>query len=284
LQSVITVILSRIIFYIKAAQLIRRVFEVNLEVNRSQQKGLCGLATQDSALPLNGVGANGETAESITHARREYLAEIYRLQSSTDEPVTTTAVAVRLEVSPPAVVRMIRRLSLEGYLRRQPYKGVRLTPEGEREALKSIRRHRLLEAFLVTVMKFGWDEVHEHAHGMESVINEQFEDRMDELAGYPKRCPHGDPIPSKDGQMPAINDVSLAATPLGTEGVIRRIRNHTPDKLRYLAEHQLVPGAAITLLNRAPFNGPVRLKAPNGEHVLGAEMANDLFIEIGRGA
>ncbi len=230
------------------------------------------------------TGSSGEhhdeSAEAITHARREYLAEIYRLQASIDEPVTTTAVAMRLEVSPPAVVRMIRRLAKEGYLRRQPYKGVRLTSEGVREALKSIRRHRLLEAFLVTVMKFGWDEVHDHAHGMDAVINDQFEDRMDELAGYPTRCPHGDPIPSKDGLMPPIRDVSLADVPLGTVGIIRRIRNHTPDKLRYLAEHKLVPGTNITLLNRAPFSGPVRLKTPAGEQVLGTEMANDLFIEL----
>jgi DtxR family Mn-dependent transcriptional regulator len=165
-------------------------------------------------------------------------------------------------------------------LRRQPYRGFRLTPEGEREALKSIRRHRLLEAFLVTVMKFRWDEVHDHAHGLDEVINEQFEDRMDELSGFPKRCPHGDPIPTKDGQLPPIHDVSLADVPLGTAGIIRRIRHHTPDKLRYLADHKLVPGTRITLVNRAPFNGPVRLKAPDGEHVLGSEMANDLFIEL----
>jgi DtxR family Mn-dependent transcriptional regulator len=256
----------------------QRKFEVKLEVNRGQQKGLCGLEGK-LALPSLEEHEN-DSAEAITHARREYLAEVYRLQSSTDEPVTTTALAVRLEVSPPAVVRMIRRLAKEGYLRRQPYKGVRLTPEGVREALKSIRRHRLLEAFLVTVMKFGWDEVHDHAHGLDGVINDQFEDRMDELSGFPNRCPHGDPIPSKDGVMPAIKDVSLADVPLGTAGVIRRIRNHTPEKLRYLAEHQLVPGTDIVLVNRAPFSGPVRLKTPQGEHVLGSEMANDLFIEM----
>jgi DtxR family Mn-dependent transcriptional regulator len=226
------------------------------------------------------MGAEAEGADSITHARREYLAEIYRLQTTSEEPVTTTALALRLEVSPPAVVRMVRRLALEGYLRRQPYRGFRLTPEGEREALKSIRRHRLLEAFLVTVMKFGWDEVHEHAHGLDAVINDQFEDRMDELSGFPRRCPHGDPIPGRDGQMPPINDVSLATVPLGTDSVIRRIRNHTPEKLRYLAEHKLVPGTSITLINRAPFNGPVRIKAPHGEQVLGSEMANDLFVEV----
>ncbi len=251
-----------------------------MEVNRSEQKGLCGLKGETSFKPVS-TDSHGENEalEAITHARREYLAEIYRLQQSTDEPVTTTALADRLEVSPPAVVRMMRRLALEGYLRRQPYKGVSLTPDGEREALKSIRRHRLLEAFLVTVMKFGWDEVHEHAHGLEGAINDLFEDRMDELAGFPKRCPHGDPIPTKDGRMPKLNEASLLNFDVGTQGTISRIRNHTPDKLRYLAEHRLIPGTAVTLMGRAPFNGPVRLKTPAGEHVLGSEMAGDIYIE-----
>ncbi len=249
-----------------------------VEVNHDQQ-GICGLDGNQSVPPLN-ASDQADGVESITHARREYLAEIFRLQSTSKEPVTTTALAMVLEVSPPAVVRMVRRLAIEGYLRRQPYRGFQLTPEGEREALKSIRRHRLLEAFLVTVMKFGWDEVHDHAHGLEGVINDQFEDRMDELAGFPVRCPHGDVIPSKEGRMPAIHDVSLSTVPLGTDSVIRRIRNHTPEKLRYLAEHKLVPGTRITLINRAPFNGPVRIKAPQGEQVLGSEMANDLFVEV----
>lgn len=251
-----------------------------MPVNRSQNSGLCGLNEKDHALPLGGEGAvNGESLETMTHARREYLAEVYRLQVESEETVTTTALAERLEVSPPAVARMMRRLALEGYLRRQPYKGVRLTPEGEREALKSIRRHRLLEAFLVTVMRFGWDEVHEHAHAMEGVINEQFEDRMDELAGFPRHCPHGDPIPSKDGRMIAVNDRPLPELPIGADVTLRRVKTHDAAKLRYFAELGLVPGATLRLLNRAPFNGPLRVQSGAHEHVLGAELAEALRVE-----
>jgi DtxR family Mn-dependent transcriptional regulator len=111
------------------------------------------------------------------------------------------------------------------------------------------------------------------------VINDQFEDRMDELAGFPKRCPHGDPIPTKDGRMPKLNEASLSEFEVGAQAVISRIRNHTPDKLRYLAEHQIMPGTPITLLGRAPFNGPVRVKTPSGEQVLGSEMAGNIYIE-----
>lgn len=250
-------------------------------INRDQSIGFCGLDEDAAVRPVSALEpfANGEAADSITHARREYLAELYRLQSSTDEPVTTTSLANKLEVTPPAVVRMIRRLAREGYIKREPYKGMRLTLAGEREALRSIRRHRLLEAFLVTVMKFGWDEVHMHAHGLDAAINDEFEDRMDELAGYPTRCPHGDPIPTKDGLMPVVRDESLLQFSVGAHGILRRIRNHTPEKLRYLAEINLIPGTPITFVNRAPFNGPVRLKTPDGERVLGADMAGDLYIE-----
>lgn len=248
-----------------------------MEVNHSEQTGLCGL---EGKLPLLANAApTDELAEVITHARREYLAEIYRLHASTEEPVTTTVLAARLNVSPPAVVRMMRRLALEGYLRRQPYKGVVLTAEGEREALKTIRRHRLLEAFLVRVMKFGWDEVHEHAHGLEGVINEQFEDRMDELAGFPTHCPHGDPIPSKDGRIAPVNDRPLPEWPIGASVVLRRVKTDDGAKLRYFAELGLVPGVALQVVNRAPFNGPLRVQYGKQEYVLGVELAEALRVE-----
>src|SRR3990172_6554513 len=132
---------------------------------------------------------------------QEYLGEIYRLERS-PEGVTTSALAERLDVSPPAVVRMLRRLDEAGLLTHIPYQGVKLSPQGEREALRSIRRHRLLEAFLVKVMGFGWDEVHEQAHPLELAISGEFEDRMDAVAGYPTHCPHADPLPTHHPPIP----------------------------------------------------------------------------------
>ena len=132
----------------------------------------------------------------ISPVMREYLGEIYRLEHSPDGAgVATSGLAERLEVSPSAVVRMLRRLDEAGMLTHIPYQDVKLTPQGEREAIRSIRRHRLLEVFLVKVMGFGWDEVHEQAHGLDLVITDEFEDRMDAVSGYPTHCPHGSPIP-----------------------------------------------------------------------------------------
>lgn len=210
---------------------------------------------------------------------REYLGEIYRLERN-PEGVSTSALAERLEVSPSAVARMLRRLDQAGMLSYVPYQAVTLTIEGEREALRSIRRHRLLEVFLVQVMGFGWDEVHEQAHGLQLTITNAFEDRMDAVSGYPTHCPHGDPIPTKDGRMAAINDQPLSDTPVGAETVLRRVKTDDGEKLRYLAELGLRPGVPVRVLHRAPFNGPLRLRTNGHEHVIGTELARALRVEV----
>ncbi len=215
----------------------------------------------------------------ISPVMREYLGEIYRLER-TPEGVTTSALAERLEVSSSAVARMLRRLDEVGMLSHVPYQGVKLTPQGAQEALRSIRRHRLLEVFLVQVMGFGWDEVHEQAHGLQLTITEAFEDRMDAVAGFPTHCPHGDPIPTKDGRIADTNDQPLLDAPIGAAGVLRRVKTDDSDKLRYLAQLGLVPGVPLQIMGRAPFNGPVRIKAKGAEHVLGSELAQTLRVEL----
>jgi DtxR family Mn-dependent transcriptional regulator len=215
----------------------------------------------------------------VSPIMREYLGEIYRLERS-PQGVSTSALAERLEVSPSAVARMLRRLDEVGMLSHVPYQGVKLTAEGEREALRSIRRHRLLEVFLVRVMGFGWDEVHEQAHGLQLTITEAFEDRMDAVSGYPTHCPHGDPIPTKDGHMAPVNDQPLSDAPVGVSAVLRRVKTDDGDKLRYLAELGLRPGVPVKILNRAPFNGPLRLHANGQENVIGTELAKALRVEV----
>jgi DtxR family Mn-dependent transcriptional regulator len=215
----------------------------------------------------------------ISPMQREYLGEIYRLERSPGG-VTTSSLAERLEVSPSAVARMLRRLDENGMLTHIPYQGVKLSDQGERAALRSIRRHRLLEVFLVKVMGFGWDEVHEEAHGLQLTITEAFEDRMDAVSGFPSHCPHGDPIPTKDGRIASTHDQPLIELEVGSAAVLRRVKTDEGDKLRYLAELGLVPGARLKVLNRAPFNGPLRIQANEREHVLGTELAKVLRVEV----
>jgi DtxR family Mn-dependent transcriptional regulator len=157
---------------------------------------------------------------------------------------------------------------------------VRLTQRGVEIAMPAIRRHRLVEVFLVRVMGFGWDEVHDFADRFELGINDLLEDRIDALAGHPERCPHGEPIPDKEGVMPQVHDQSLELVEVGSDCRLSRVRIHDPEKLRYLGELGLVPGVRFHLKSRAPFNGPFRIAKERQEIVLGHDLAVALFVEL----
>lgn len=210
-------------------------------------------------------------------AMREYLAEIYRLQE--DSPtVSTTSLAERLEVSAPAVPRMLRRLHSAGYVKHIPYQGVELTDLGLEEAKRELRRHRLLEVFLVNVMGFTWDEAHEHADNLGKGLDDAVSERMAEMTDFPTRCPHGEPIPDPDGVMPVVEDICIINLPVGHKGTISRVRTHEPEKLQYFASLNLVPGVGFEIVGRAPFNGPMRLRVGRDEIVLGVEVTKSLWV------
>lgn len=215
----------------------------------------------------------------ISETMRDYLGEIYRLGQG-KAWVSTTALAEVLDVSGPASVRMARRLHKAGLVDHLPYKGIQLTPYGRKVALLNIRRHRLVERFLVDVLQFGWDEVHDKADRLQKGVNQAIENRMDELMGHPATCPHGDPIPTPNGAMPEIDDKPLTVVAPGKAGKITRVKTREPEKLQYLAEIGLVPGTPFELVNRAPFNGPLRLKVGRDEQVIGTELAAALWVSI----
>lgn len=217
---------------------------------------------------------------SVSPAMQEYLAEAYRLAYYQDgnRYISTSALAEALNVSAPAVTRMVQRLKDAGYLEHEPYRGICLTPAGEREALLSIRRHRLVERFLVDVMRFGWHEVHEDADALGAYVSDAVVDRMAQLAGHPRRCPHGEPIPTADGVMPTISDHPLNEAPPGVELVISRVNTHDADKLEYLDSLGLRPGTAFRLVERAPFHGPLQLWVDDDVRVIGYELAGALRV------
>lgn len=223
------------------------------------------------------------TFNDISPAMRDYLAEIYRIGMG-QLWVSTTLIAEQLTVSGPATVRMVRRLQERGLVEHLPYKGVQLTPAGMKAALLAIRRHRLAERFLVDVLNFGWHEVHAEADALQKGISTAIEDRMDALMNFPTTCPHGDPIPSKSGAMPQIDDRPLTVVPQGAEGIISRVKTRETAKLEYLANTGLVPGARYTLKARAPFNGPLRICVNGGaEHIIGNELAAAIWVQIDTG-
>lgn len=217
---------------------------------------------------------------TATDSMQEYLAEAYRIAcyQPQDRFVSTSALADELGVSAPAVTRMVHRLKQAGYLEHQPYRGIKLTPAGEREALANIRRHRLVECFLVKIMGFGWHEVHDDADDLGMVASELLVDKIDAMSGYPKRCPHGEPIPSKSGRMPRVIDYPLADVAVGKEYLISRVHTHDQRRLRYFSELRLEPGSRFTLIMRAPFKGPLQLQVGGKTHFLGDELAGDLRV------
>jgi len=216
---------------------------------------------------------------TVSPAMRRYAAEIYRLQQD-HEQVPLSLLSSHVDASAQAISTMIKRLNKSGYLVHEPYKGVRLTATGERIAMPSLRRHRLTEVFLVKVMKYDWASAHELSDVFERGVNDELEERMDELAGHPTRCPHGEPIPSKDGIMPKVKDEALIGVPSGSDCVISRVRTHDADKLRYIAEIGLVPGKPFHLFSCAPFKGPLRLQMKPQDHLIGYELASSIWVEV----
>lgn len=213
-------------------------------------------------------------------AMQEYLAEAYRIAYyQQDNPfISTSALAEVLHVSAPAVTRMVQRLRDAGYLEHEPYKGIALTPLGEREALTNIRKHRLVEVFLVDVMKFGWHEVHLAADSLGDSVSDRIVARMEEMANFPRRCPHGEPIPTADGHMPRVVDYPLNEAGIDTPLIISRVNTHDSDKLAYLGELGMKPGTQVTILTRAPFNGPLQVRVNESVQVLGHELAGVLRV------
>jgi DtxR family Mn-dependent transcriptional regulator len=212
----------------------------------------------------------------LSATMRDYLAEIYRLsdRGSNDQGyISTSALADLLDVSAPAVNRMVTRLRELELLQHEPYQGIRLTEAGTREALKQLRKHRIIESFLVKVMGFGWHEVHAEADAIGKAITEPLVERMSEMAGNPQFCPHGEPIPSADGDIPDMHDTLITQAPHHQLMEITRVRTREPDRLEYIAALHLLPGARITVLNAAPFHGPIQLRLGGEFRIVGHNLA-----------
>lgn len=239
-----------------------------------------------------------------TDGMLEYLAAIYKLSQGEDSAaagatrVTTTALSEKMRVSPAAASSMLKRLEETGFVERSSVDGITLTQQGVLAALQLIRRHRLLEVFLIQVMGFTWDQVDTEAHRLEHAISSAFEERMDALCGFPTHCPHGDPIPAKDGALRAETLLPLPALKPGQSGVLRRVGTRDARVLRYLTRLSLEPGQSLRMVEVGPFRGPVTMELlanpaqPNGAglnghvregiapntQILGHELAEQLFI------
>lgn len=214
----------------------------------------------------------------LSQSVEDYLKAIYVLQSE-GEATTTTNIANALDVSSASVTNMLKRLAKMNLLEYESYKGAKLTSAGNKIALEILRHHRLLELYLKEVMGYSWDEVHDEAEKLEHHISEQFEDRIAELLNHPTHDPHGDPIPSKDGVMPTMAQLSISDAKENTAYIIGRVKDQDPELLRYLEKIGVLPGSKIEVMEKAPFSGPVKIRLEGKvEQMLGQAVASEVYL------
>jgi len=207
----------------------------------------------------------------------EYLETIYKLEQDVS-PVTTSAVAKQLGISPASVSEMAGKLAEQGLVTREPYKGVALTAKGKSQALTLIRRHRLWERFLTDVLGLSWDQVHEEACRLEHITSPLVEERLAQFLGEPETCPHGHPMPTADGEMAIEAGHPLAKLTAGQRARVLRVPEDDVDLLRYLATLGLKPQATVQVEAVAPFQGPLTLQVGEAQHVLGRELASRIVV------
>jgi DtxR family Mn-dependent transcriptional regulator len=215
-----------------------------------------------------------------SHAIEDYAKAIYVLETRGSEPVSTTALAERLHVTPGSVSAMLKKLDDHGLVTHTPYRGVRLTPEGRRTALEVIRHHRLLELFLAEVLEMPWDRVHQEAEVLEHVLSSELEEIIAAKLGNPTRDPHGDPIPTPDFEIDEGETRSLADLAPGDCGVFVRVSDADPEMLRYLGARGVTPGAPLEVVERQPFGGPLFIRFGSEVHPLGGDLAQAMRVEM----
>lgn len=218
----------------------------------------------------------------ITRAMEDYLKAAYRLGQD-GGTVTTQRLADELGISGPSVTNMVKRLHELRLLRHTRYHGVELTESGEKVALEVLRHHRLLELYLAASLGYPWDAVHAEAERLEHHLSEELEARMDSALGHPTTDPHGDPIPSPEGTIAAVPRTRLLDLDPGAGGTVRRVSDRDPDLLRYLGDLGLYPGVWVTLIERLPFEGPLRISVDGAEHLIGRPLAAAVHVEPGPG-
>ena len=216
-----------------------------------------------------------------SQTEENYLKAIYKLAEAAPDAtgVSTNRIAAALDTRAASVTDMLRRLADKGLLAYERYRGVQLTPEGQRLALLTIRKHRLWEVFLVQQLGFNWDEVHEVAEELEHVQSPLLMRRLDAFLGYPALDPHGDPIPAEDGAMRRPAHRLLADLVVGERGTLAAVKNTTAPFLQYLDKVGLQLGATVEVLDKVVFDNSFEIRV-NRERttLISAEVSCNLFV------
>ncbi|WP_125609580.1 metal-dependent transcriptional regulator [Specibacter cremeus] len=208
----------------------------------------------------------------------DYVKVIYGYTEWQDKPITSSQLATRLGVANSSVSEMVRKLKDLGLVDHQPYSAIRLTEAGLALALSMVRRHRLLETYLVQELGYAWDQVHDEAEQLEHAVSATFIDRMATKLGNPTRDPHGDPIPDASGHITMPPSHPLGDLDPGHRGRISRISDHDPALLRYLGAHGIGVGTPVTVVGRRPFGGP--LEVLSGADDAGIDLSDEVVAAL----
>jgi DtxR family transcriptional regulator, Mn-dependent transcriptional regulator len=221
-------------------------------------------------------------AQDLTRSQavEDYCKAIFTLESRHEAPVSTNALAERLDITPGSVSSMLRRLDELELTVHVPYRGVTLTARGRRVALEVIRHHRLLELFLAETLDMPWDRVHAEAEVLEHVLSEELEALIAAKLGHPTADPHCDPIPSAELELSEPDTRPLDSLQEGDSGAFVRVSDADPEMLRYLAQQGISPGDRLRVLERQPFGGPLLVSFGERRHSLGGQLARAMRVEL----
>ena len=216
-------------------------------------------------------------AAALSGPVEDYLKVIFELETRFGL-AETNLIAEELKIAPASVSGMIRRLVDQSLISHERYRGVRLTSAGRRAALRTIRRHRVIEAYLTTALHYPWDLVHHEAERLEHAASDELIDRMAAAIGEPATDPHGAPIPTREGALDERAVAPLDSIEPGTRVVVDRVGDRDATELRYLAELGIVPGRTVEVLSRAPFDGPIALRVGRTTRTIGPALARRIFV------
>jgi DtxR family Mn-dependent transcriptional regulator len=216
-------------------------------------------------------------SETYTISVEDYVKAIYEL-SRPSGSAAASDVAGRLKVAPPSVSAMVRRLVGQGLVSHEPYRGLHLTKKGRSVALQLVRRHRVIEAYLVTALGYAWDEVHSEAERLEHAASPELINRMAAAIGEPAVDPHGAPIPTAHGKLEEPKHRRLGDLVPGERARILHVEDEDPELLRYLASMRVMPGAAVRCLKKEPYDGPLTIRVGSRNHILGPSLAARIFV------
>jgi len=215
---------------------------------------------------------------TFTQSQEDYLKALYHLHGDS-RPVPTRDLAQRLGISSPSVSEMVNRLVAQGLVEHDRYRGQQLTRDGRKVALELVRHHRLLEMFLVQVLGYSWDEVHEEAERLEHVISERMEQRIFELLGRPELDPHGHAIPSLTGKVRPPSERALNECHAGEKVVVQGVSDDDPAKLRELERRGILPGTHIDVLAPSQYEGPIEVRIKGRRLQVPLGLARAMFVE-----